>query len=343
MSHEIESMMFCGATPWHGLGNRLIDRPKSIDEALVAAGLDWTVKPFPLFSQIPLGSKDAQGRDQFLKVPVNGSKAIIRSTDNKVLGVVGKGYRPLQNKEGFSFLDEAITNDFVSIETAGSLRGGKRVWMLAHINGLEQDVVNGDPVKAYFLISNSHDGTLAVRVGFTGIRVVCQNTLSLAHHEGKGHLLQVRHTKNVVSALDKLKEIVDWQKQTFTATMEQFKALTRKGCNEELLRQYVTEVFQPSTVKETPVEAAAEETAEETQENATVDKLMEKVIPLFQGGKGQNIAGVSGTLWAAYNAVTEYQTWERGRSNDTRLDSLWFGANKATNERAFEVALKMAA
>lgn len=140
MSHEIESMMFVGETPWHRLEQRQAERPKTVDEALVAAGLDWEVKPYPLFSNIPLGSQDAQGRDQFLKVPVNGNKAIIRSSDNKVLGVVGKGYRPLQNKEGFSFFDEALQNDLATIETAGSLRGGRRVWMLAHINGCEQDV-----------------------------------------------------------------------------------------------------------------------------------------------------------------------------------------------------------
>lgn len=341
MAHEIESMMFVGETPWHGLGKRLIEAPKTVEEALVAAGLDWTVKAHPLYSNIPLGTKDAQGRDQFLKVPVNESRSIIRSSDNAVLGVVGKGYRPLQNKEGFSFLDEALSNGFVNIETAGSLRGGRRVWMLAHINGAEADVLPGDPVKAYFLVSNSHDGTLAVRVGFTGVRVVCQNTLSLAHHEGKGHLLQVRHTKNVKNALDKLKEIVDWQRQTFSATVEQFQALTKLGCDEKLLRQYVTEVFQLDAEK--APEVSTEEAGEESQAESSVDKLMEKIIPLFQAGKGQNIQGVSGTMWAAYNAVTEYQTWERGRSADTRLNSLWFGTNKATNERAFEVALKMAA
>lgn len=343
MAHEIESMMFVGETPWHGLGNRLLERPKTIEEALVAGGLDWEVKPYPMFSNIPLGTKDAQGRDQFLKVPVNEGRSIIRTSDNKVLGVVGKGYRPLQNKEGFSFLDTALEAGLVDIETCGSLRGGRRVWMLAHIAGAEADVVAGDPVKAYFLVSNSHDGTLAVRVGFTGIRVVCQNTLSLAHHEGRGKLLQVRHTKNVKEGLDKLKEIVDWQKQTFAATMEQFQALTKAGCNEKLLRQYVTEVFQLATEAETPVVETSEEGSEEGSEDSSADKLMEKIIPLFQAGRGQQIQGVGGTMWAAYNAVTEYQSWQRGRSADTRLNSLWFGQNKATNERAFEVALKMAA
>lgn len=342
MAHEVETMAFYGDTPWHGLGVRLLEAPNTIDEALEAGGLDWEVKSWPMYSNIPLGTVDHLGREQFLKVPVNDSRAIIRSSDHKVLGVVGKSYRPLQNKEAFSFLDAALENGFVSIETCGSLRGGRRVWMLAHITGAEDEVIKGDPVKAYFLISNSHDGTLAVRVGFTGIRVVCQNTLSLAHHEGRGKLLQVRHTKNVKNALDKLKEVVDWQRQTFTATVEQFRFLTKAGCNAEQLRQYVTEVFRPEIQARQKDDILSEQEKEALQAES-IDNLMEKILPYFENGRGSNIPGVRGTMWAAYNAITEYHTWERGRETDTRLDSLWFGANKKTNERAFELAMKMAA
>lgn len=343
MAHELEivgnkaSMFYIGTNvPWHGLGTQL-DSPPSIEDALKAANLDWEVKTFPLYSNIPLGTKDVHGRDQFLKVPVTDSKSVIRTSDNKVLGVVGKSYTPVQNRDGFAFFDEAIEAGLVSLETAGSLRGGRRVWMLAHINDAEFDVVKNDTVKAYFLVSNSHDGTLAVRVGFTGIRVVCANTLSLAHHEGKGKLLQVRHTKNVKNALDKLKEIVNWQRQTFSATVEQFQLLASMGCNETQLRQYVTEVFEPEIKTR-----QKDDTTEESQAES-VDNLMAKIVPLFEGGKGTEIKGVRGTMWAAYNSVTEFQTHYRGRENDTRLDSLWFGQNKKTNERAFDVAMKMAA
>jgi phage/plasmid-like protein (TIGR03299 family) len=342
MAHELESMLYVGETPWHGLGNRLITAPKTVEEALEASGLNWDVNVFPLYANIPLDTLDASGKKQFLKVPVPG-RAVVRSSDNKVLGQVGKGYTPVQNRDGFAFFNAAIEAGLAEIETAGSLRGGQRVWMLANLLNTEADVVSGDPVKAYFLVSNSHDGTLAVRVGFSAIRVVCQNTLSLAHHEGRGKLIQVRHTKNVKDALGKLQEIVDWQRGTFSATVEQFKFLASKGCDEALLRQYVTEVFAPEhKARNVDKIAVSEDAAEESQENS-IDKLLESITPLFVNGRGNQLPGVAGTLWAGYNAITEYQTWERGRSNDTRLDSLWFGQNKKTNERAFEVALKMAA
>lgn len=341
MAHEVESMMFVGETPWHGLGQRLITAPKTVDEALDAAGLNWDVNVYPLYAKVALGTLDAQGKKQFLQLPVDG-RAVIRSSDNAVLGQVGKGYTPVQNREGFAFFNTALESGLVNIETAGSLRGGKRVWMLAHLLNTEADVVNGDPVKAYFLVSNSHDGTLAVRVGFTSVRVVCQNTLSFAHHEGKGKLIQVRHTKNVKDALTKLQEIVDWQRGTFAATVEQMRFLASKGCDAETLRKYVELVFEPE-LKERNKDtiAVSEDAATELQEDS-IDKLMEKIEPLFVGGRGNNMPGVAGTMWAMLNSITEYQTWDRGRSADTRLNSLWFGANKKTNERAFDIAMQMA-
>jgi phage/plasmid-like protein (TIGR03299 family) len=327
MAHEIENMMYVGETPWHGLGKAMIQPPKDVQEALEMGGLDWNVNSVPLFAHLSEGLH--------VQAPSN---AIVRDSDNSILGVVGPNYQPVNNAEAFRFFDPAIENGFVDIETAGSLRAGKRVWMLAKIRDSTHDVVFGDPVSAYFLISNSHDGTLAVRVGFTSIRVVCQNTLSLAHHEGKGKLIQVRHTKNVKTALDKMQEIVDWQRNTFAATVDQFKFLASVGCNELTLRKYVETVFE----KDMETDSSDSE-VEGEEENKSLDKLMDKIYPLFTDGKGNSNPKVSGTLWAAYNAVTEYQTWNRGRSTDNRLNSLWFGLNKKTNERAFDVAMSMAA
>lgn len=340
MAHELEivngnaQMMYVGETPWHGLGTKL-DAPPTIEEALVASGLNWNVNALPLFAEVPVGDHTSRT----IKVAVPG-KAIVRDTDNTVLGRVGDDYTPVQNREAFGFFDEAIAEGLVSLETAGSLRGGTRIWVMAHINDTTVDVVRNDPVKAYFLLSNSFDGTLAVKVGFTGVRVVCQNTLTLAHHNDRSHLVKVRHTKNVGRALEQLKEVVNWQKDAFLATVDQFRALANTGCDEETLRKYVTKVFEPELKVRNQNK---DEEKAETSAEKSVDKLLAKIIPLFESGKGNDRPGVRGTLWAGYNAVTEYQTWERGRENDTRLDSLWFGLNGKTNARAFDVALKMAA
>lgn len=328
MAHEIETMAYVGQTPWHGLGIKL-EAPPSIEEMLVQSGLNWDVITKPLYAVVDDASS-ANGK----RALATDSKAVIRERDLKVLGVVGSGYEPVQNKDAFAFFQPAIEQGFCEFETAGSLRGGQRIWALARIKDTTHEVVNGDPVNGYFLLSNSHDGTLAIRCGFTGVRVVCQNTLSLAHHNGKGKLLQVRHTKNVKESLDKLREIVDWQRGTFRATVEDMKLLARKGCNAELLRKYVEVVFEP----EIKNRATSEEGAQES-----FDRLQEKIEPLFVHGRGNDMQGVAGTMWGAYNAITEYLTWERGRENDTRLESLWFGLNKKTSERAYNEALKLAA
>lgn len=340
MAHELEivngnaSMFSVTETPWHGLGT-ILDNPPTIQEALVAAGLNWNVRGLPLFANVPAGDHT----DRVVQVAVPG-QAIVRDSDNKVLGRVGDDYVPVQNHEAFGFFDDAIEAGLVTLETAGSLRGGTRIWVMAHINDTTVDVIKNDPVKAYFLLSNSHDGTLAVRVGFTGVRVVCQNTLTLAHHNDKSHLVKVRHTKNVTKALEQLKDVVNWQKGAFLATVEQFRTLANTGCDEETLKKYVEKVFEPELQTRNKDKAM---TKAEASAEKSVDRLLSKVIPLFEGGKGNDRPGVRGTLWAAYNAVTEYQTWERGRENDTRLDSLWFGLNGKTNARAFDVALQMAA
>lgn len=359
MAHELEinadgsaRMFFVGQKPWHGLGVEL-QNPPSIEDAIRLAGLDWTVSTHTLYANV---GTNADG--SICQVPTN-AKAVIRSGDFKVLGVVGENYTPVQNAEAFAFFQPAVEAGFVTLETAGSLRGGSRVWVLARIKDTTHDIAAGDPINGYFLLSNSHDGTLAVRCGFIGIRVVCANTLNLAHHNDRSRLIQVRHTKNVSQGLEKLREIVDWQRGQFAATAEQLRRLVSYNVDAETLAAYVKEVFapeiearKPSENNVTSITSALTVTGRvrKSAEQSAADsyrKLTEKIVPLFEGvgagGQGNNMKGVRGTMWAAYNSITGYLNHERGESSSTRLDSLWFGAAAKTNQRALEVALKMAA
>ncbi len=321
MAHEVENMFSASSQiPWHGLGVILKDPPANVEEALQVAGLNWEVRLSPLettFDGVTLATTH---------------NAVVRTSDKRVLGVVGADYHPVQNKAAFKFFDPAIEKGLVSLETAGSLQGGKRVWMLARVLGATADIVPGDQINGYFLISNSHDGSLRVRVGFTGVRVVCCNTLAQAHESSA--LLRVSHTKNAEVALEAIQDIVDFQKRNFSATVEKMRDLARMGVSTESLRQYVERVFMPEVKKRT----VADEDAQ-----LALNKIHAKIIPLFEKGRGNDMPGVKGTMWAAYNAVSEYMTWEKGRSANTRLDSLWFGEGGKINQRAFTTALKMAA
>ena len=115
MAHEIETIFYMNETPWHRLGTRVIDIPTA-DEAIVAAGLNWKVETKPLFL--------ADGT----QAP---SKAVVRTSDNSILGVVGENYQPLQNEDAFKFFNPFVETGLATFETAGSLRQGKRVWILA--------------------------------------------------------------------------------------------------------------------------------------------------------------------------------------------------------------------
>lgn len=320
MSHEFESGVFVGEVPWHGLGVILKDAPANVEEALRIACLDWKVTKQE-------STVDFEG--ETLKT---GQCSIIRCSDKSVLGNVSPDYHPVQNYDAFRFFDPVIQDGKVRIEAAGSLKGGRRVWMLARVIGTTADIMPGDPVNAFFLLSNSHDGSLTVRAGYTATRVVCANTLAAAHDESA--LLRIRHTKNVSIAIEKLHEIIDWNKRKFAGTVEQMRALARLGVREDTLRAYVKRVFAPEITKRT--------VCDEDLDKA-IEKVQAKVIPLFEKGRGNDLPAIKGSAWAAYNAISEYLTWERGRSVSTRLDSLWFGEAANLNARAYKEALKLVA
>ena len=162
MSANVETMFYVRETPWHGLGTKVMTAPDS-REALIAAGLNWNVIQEPIYTEE--------------NEPISGYKANIRDSDRRVLGVVTDRYKVVQNHAAFAFADELLGRG-VRYETAGSLQDGKKVWLLAHMP--HEYIISGERISPYLLFSNTHDGSGAVKVALTPIRVVCNNTLNLA-------------------------------------------------------------------------------------------------------------------------------------------------------------------
>ena len=187
MPANVETMFSVRETPWHGLGRIIMDAPAS-REALELAGLDWQVESRNIYS------------DTGAMIP--GYRANVRSTDDAVLGVVSDRYRIVQNEEAFQFTDDLL-GEGVTYETAGSLQGGKKVWMLARLP--RKYLIAGDQVEPYLVIFNSHDGSSGVKVAMTPIRVVCQNTLNLALNTAK-RSWTARHTENVLLRVQDARE-----------------------------------------------------------------------------------------------------------------------------------------
>ena len=178
--------MYVRETPWHGLGTMVQEAPTS-KEAIELAGLDWIVEGKPIF--------DSHGNE------IKGYKANVRNTDDSVLGVVSDKYKIVNNHEAFDFTDSLI-GEGVTYETAGSLRGGKTIWLLAKMP--ERDIV-GDKFDPYICFTNSHDGLGAIRVCMTPIRVVCNNTLNMALRSAK-RSWSTRHMGDMNSKLAEAKE-----------------------------------------------------------------------------------------------------------------------------------------
>lgn len=187
MAAKVESMFYVRQVPWHGLGVRVQNAPTSKD-ALVMAGLDWKVV-----------QKELHTEDE---IPVPGYYANVRSSDGKVLGVVSEKYSIVQNSEAFAFTDELL-GEGVRYETAGSLSGGRRVWMLAKLPN--EYIIRGDRVSPYLVFSNSHDGSGSIKVALTPIRVVCSNTLCMALQTAQ-RSWSTRHTGDIRDRMEDAKE-----------------------------------------------------------------------------------------------------------------------------------------
>ena len=316
MAANIESMMFTGSLPWHGEGNRIADEHLyDISEGIKTAGMDWEV-----------GLKSLETSDTHEAV---SHKACYRKSDNKILGIVGPRWTPVQNWDMFKWFQPWLDSKTAMLHTAGSLCGGEKVWALCQIVSDPLVIGKGDDVAKFVLLANSHNGSMAVRAGFTPIRVVCANTLHAAIGCAESKLIRVRHSSKVLENMDNIREIMDLANQEFEATAEQYRLLARKSIHVGDLRKYVKIILDCENVvdKELP--------------KKTVN-IMEEIFALVEGGRGQDNPAVKGTYWAAYNGVNEYLNYNRGRSASNRLDSLWFGQSATMNAKALQTAIKMA-
>jgi len=322
VAHQVEQMFSVKQVPWHGLGN-VIQQAPSIEEGIKMAGLDWKVGMQPMYLQDQNGS--------LIKAD---TRAVMRDLGDgtfKKLGEVGKLYTPLQNTKAFEFFQPFIASGEASLETAGSLDGGKKIWVLAKLNRNPLEIVKGDTVEKFLLLTNRHDGIASAMVGFNPVRVVCANTLAAAISAKDSQLLRVRHTAKVELGLEKIRETINMANAQFEATGEMYKAMARMGVSESDIKKFVKQVFYPEVID-----------SEITQRQETrLNALTDDITRLFETGFGNDLKGVRGTMWGLYNGVTQYLSHEATDSNDRRFDSLWFGNNKTVNAQAMKVAVSM--
>lgn len=321
MAALFETGVTYGAKSWHGQENNLQAddaRRFSVEGTIEAAGMDWRVAKMPL--AIAAGNGDVSG------LPAEGAFGVFRTDRWECLATCGPDYTCLQNREIFQQFQPFLDCRELSFESAGSLDGGKRVYVQARLAVEDADIGGGDKVSPMLLIASSHDGSLATRVGFTPIRVVCNNTLSAA--VSRGGLLRIKHTRGQHDAIAAVMETVDVARQQFVANCEQYRRLIRVGISKADLSRYVKQVL------------GMPEGKERRDFSKRVLNQFDRICHLALHGRGQSASEL--TLWSAYNGVTEWTSHFRQKSREDRQKSVWFGASASTNSKALELALTIA-
>jgi phage/plasmid-like protein (TIGR03299 family) len=314
------SMAYQGSTPWHNLGTRMASTA-DVDQALTAANLDWTVRLDPMF----LGD----GRE------VPERRAVVRDGDRAILGTVGNQYTTIQNRAATDILRDACADFGVTIESAGALGNGARCFMLAKLP-MSVQPVPGDIVAGYFLLGWGHDGGISHNGRPTPIRVVCQNTLTMAMSDGVD-MIRIRHTASAAQRLGEAKRLIDGLIGAMKATGDTFTQLAERRMTPADVATYIERVFpSPDGADVSPVLKSRRNT----------------VAALVWAGKGAELAGsdASGTTaWGAYNAVTEYfdhvRPAEAKSLAGTRSanESAIFGQNAVIKVQALKIARQLVA
>lgn len=292
MAANVESMFYVREVPWHGLGTKVEEAPTSRD-ALYLAGLGWCVEQTPVYT------------DAGILIP--GYKANRRDSDGTILGIVSDRYKIVQNTEAFEFTDSIVgeTEDgVVKYETAGSLAGGKRIWMLAK---MPTKKVLDDDIEPYMCFTNSHDGTGAIRIAMTPIRVVCQNTLNMALNSAKRQW-SAHHVGDMKSKLEEAKYCLMMAKEYMNNLDIEADKLANKKLYEDQIEDILDEMF--------PVD----DNASDRKKN----NILQFRTKFWTAYDMPDIAKFEDTAWKAVNAMSDVVTHSTPtRNTATYKENRW--------------------
>lgn len=310
MSHKIETIAWSNEKPWHTLGVE-VSNSLTPQEIMKAAKLNWSL------------SKELLQTESGVKIP--DYFALQRSSDKKVLDIVGKQYIPTQNAQAFQFFTDFVKAGKMKMETAGSLKGGKMVWALANI-GNSFKLSGNDVTKGYILLASPHEQGKSLRVKFTAVRVVCNNTITMALNEDAlGFRMTHRHSFNE-DMQSLAKETLGLANDRLDTFADQAQKLAKKKVTKAQTAHFFTQVFQPE-LENAPIEIIAEK----------ANKATSLAVQALVNAPGHDLN--DGTAWSLLNAVTYTTDHLLGRSPDARLAKSWLGKNEALKIRALDLAL----
>ena len=317
---------------WHGLGNP-VKQAATAEEAIVHAGLDFRVNLYPVFTSV-YGTT----------VNVDNKYALCREDTKAPLAIVGSKYTPIQNQQCFSFMDAiAGPERMVHYNTAGSLYGGRKIWLAAELTNITIEPVSGDLVKTFLVLIKGHDGVTPLMAFFTTVRIVCANTMNAALAGAKKeNMVRIRHTRSAMGRVEEARRILGLAIDRTDEFAQMARSLARKQMNNAKWNDFLDNLIPLPELEE----------GKETSRGLTIaTNKRDMLTELFEAGVGTDIPGVRGTAWGALNAVTEWTTHHaQTRQTSTRvsmdaerarkenlLNSSWFGAGDKFNKRALSL------
>jgi phage/plasmid-like protein (TIGR03299 family) len=326
MAHNFTSgVMLNDEKAWHGLGE-VIEGTLPAREAFTRAGALFTVEKTPLYV---LGSEGQPAE-------VESRVAVRRSDNQHVLGTVSPNYEIIQN-ETLCQMAEMLRDDII-MDTVVVLKDGAKVAFTGKILGTETDVLPGDKIHRNIVGYLGHDGYTSFGGIFTDIRVVCQNTLGFAQQDGQrsGKQFTIAHNKIGVGQIDQVLRNIDVARQTFGQHVEDYQRMAETPLEFEAYKAWLGHLYKMPAVKEDGSNYLRPGTIEDAPQK------WNKLRNAWVGGYGAHISGVNGTVWGAYNAITEVETSLRTEGKtSTRLQSATWGHGARVVDRARASALDL--
>lgn len=319
--HLVQTMTYVGQEPWHGLGNPLSPK-QPIEVWAREAGMSWQIESADvryIAAGEGLGSIHA----------FSDQRVLYRSDTKAPLSVVSKRFNVVQPREILEFYRDLTEAGGFELETAGVLKEGRKFWALAK-TGQSACLKGRDRVNGYLLLATACDGTLATTAQFTSVRVVCNNTLTIALGDSSG-AIKVGHRSQFDA--DAVKRQLGIQVSAWDGFMARMKALADCKVSEAAAEAFFRKIL---TYPISNPEASM---------NGLNERGLKAVQSLYSGqGKGAEMASAAGTAWGLVNSVTEFvDHHRRARSDDHRLDAAWFGAGATLKQKAWDEALKLVA
>lgn len=318
MSHEVDTMAYAGEVPWHGLGKR-VHHDLTPVQMMKEAGLDWEV-----------GTFSPQYRVNGKWYTDHGRRVLVRKDRPEfVLSAVGRDWEPLQNADAFEFFCSMVAEGDAEMHTAGCLRGGKNVWVLAKLKK-SFEMLGGDVTEPYLLFSSPHEYGRSVVIKLTLIRTVCWNTLSLGLAQKSSHEIRITHRKKFDP--EEAKKLFGMADKYLNEYREKVQFLSSKTFEREKVIEFFKTVIPTRSKKDMHGQAKTMLECLETQPGADFGR---------------------GTWWQAFNAVTFVMDHRRSHEVDrpdkvaeedrgTHLEESWFGWREQKKELALDLAMEYA-